>query len=728
MRTGGGSYYLLEYDESGAFESLTTPRGHIHNFGISTSVGHYEFHYKSPTSRDAFRVQFNDYGHITSVLYPSNGGRINYVYTADGKVEAVVAGLRIIQFTYHEGLGLVKAAQISQSSFACKVESKYHGGVVKEDKVKFPPKSGLNNIHIKYQYDGNARLSNVITEIGGKSVQGFSIKKNGNTGLVESLNDMRFVEPGRLNPFNRSVATNIENTFIRVLEKDEIGRLVRKTMSIRGSPIFRLNLIYNERGRVKERKMTIGNSPYVDGVQHQADGQVSEVMGSGNWKYIYDENGNIVQMMEQRKKALLIYDSGDRVIQVGELLRYTYDARGFLVQRGNEKFQYDDKGFLLHVVKNQAFRVWFSYDHLDRMVSWKDDQGNVTQFIYGNPEAPRQITHVHFPSFSQTLLCIYDEEETLISLISKRGEAEGIRYYVATDQNRAPLALFNDHGKLIKEIHRTPFGKVVRESSPEIYVPIGFYGGIVDRHTGLVFINGRPYDPTIGQWMVPDWLSHPSKLRVPTDIFTYRFRKNDPITPPHVQSSSRMNTLRDWLHLFGYQPERIFGQIYTKPTSLEPTVSRFLGPDFSAASALACMADAVTSGYLTLGFRQESRLNPERILSSASKTEFLSNLANKRSPFGTTLLLSRLKSGKTLVSTVDNSVVQGVLTSVLNGSLFVDFQSSHFNAYHFVKDNPLKLRDDMEELKRLGGYNVSLHEAENNIKVSNFICIRRFLC
>jgi len=720
MRTGGGSDYFLEYDSSGAFESLTTPRGHIHNFGISTFVGHYEFTYKSPSSRDPFRVHFNDFGHITSVLYPSNSGRINYVYTAGEQVEAIIAGLRSIQLTYHEGLGLLKVAEILQSSFESKIEYKYHGGMLKEEKAKFGPKSTLANVHLKFQYDGNGRLANVETELNGKSVQSLSIKKNGNTGTLESINELRFIEPGLLNPFNRSIATDAANTFIRTLEKDSVGRLVKKTLNIRGTPAFRLDLIYNElNGRVKERKMTIANSPYADEVQYTADGQVSEVTGSGNWKYVYDENGNGIQLMEQREKSLLIYDSGDRVIQVGELLRYTYDARGFLVQRGNEKFQYDDKGLLLQVVKNQAYKIWYSYDHHDRMVSWKDDQGNLTQFIYANPETPQLITHVHFPGTSKTLLCIYDEYETLLSLVSNGpSDGESVRYYVASDQNHSPLALFNVHGTLVKEIHRTPFGKVVRQSSAHIYVPIGFYGGIVDGHTGLVFINGRPYDATIGQWMTPDWLNLPANLRLPTDVFTYRFRKNDPITPRHLHAASRMNTLRDWLTLYGFHPEKIFGQKYIGPTPLEPTVDSSLGPEFSSTSALGCMADTVTSGYLTLGFRQESRLNPERILTSATETEFLSKLANKKSPFGSGLLLSRLKGGKTLVSAVENSVVQGVLTSVLNGSLFVDFRSTHSSAYHFVKDNPLKLRDDMEDLKRLGGYNVSLHEAENGIKVS----------
>ena len=723
MTTAGGSDYLIEYDSAGAFQSLTTPRGHIHNFGVSTSIGVYEYVYKAPSSRDVYKIQYNDLGQILAISYPQGAGRVNYVYNKYNQLEATVAGLRSTRFGYQENSGLLKVADVSQSSFEVKIEYKYHGGIIKEQREKYGSTTGLDNIHLKYQYDGNARISSIEAEINGKHVQGLTVRKSQNLGVLETIQDLTIYQNINGDNFNRTLIQDTTKVFHKVVEKDRVGRARRFHINLKGQEVFKLDIDYDSRGKIKHRKMTISKSAYADNIVYDADGHVSEVMGSGNWKYVYDENGNTIQIMEQGEKSSLIYDSGDRVIQVGELFRYTYDPRGFLVQRGSEKFQYDDKGLLLHAVKKDVYKVWFFYDHLDRLVSWKDDQGNVTQFLYANPETPHLITHIHFPFWGKHYVLLYDNSDALVGLTSSNSE----RYFVATDQNNSPVAVFNGQGNVVKEIHRTPFGKTVKDTNPEFYFPIGFHGGVVDRKTGLVIINGRPYDPTIGHWMVPNWKDLSANLRVPTDIFSYRFANNDPITPRNTFAQSKMTSLKDWLKLYNYDVRKIFGQDYIKPISVEPTVTDnpHLVPEFGAVSGLDCIAKTVTSGFKNIGFRRGSRLKTEKLLAGVNEWDLMSKIAYKRAAFGPGLLISRVENGRTLISNVDNSVVQGVITSVLNGSLSIDFKSSHQNTFYFVKDNPHKLRDDMEELKRLGGlYNVSVHDAENGIKVGlscNFI-------
>ena len=73
---------------------------------------------------------------------------------------------------------------------------------------------------------------------------------------------------------------------------------------------------------------------------------------------------------------------------------------------------------------------------------------------------------------------------------------------------------------------------------------------------------------------------------------------------------------------------------------------------------------------------------------------------------------------KALISVVDgaNNVVEDVITTVFNNSYFLDV---HFNihdqdVFYFVKDNTLKIRDDLEELRRLSGkFNVSQDETND---------------
>ncbi|XP_035708479.1 teneurin-m isoform X4 [Folsomia candida] len=713
MTTAGGSDYLLEYDNAGAFQSLTTPRGHIHSFGLSTSIGVYEYQYRAPSSREMYKIQYNDNGEVVSIVYPQGSGRVNLVYNRLGKLEICVAGLRSTRFNYQENTGLMKVAEVAQSAFELKTEYKYHGGILKEQREKFATKSGLDNVHLKFQYDGNGRVSSVETEVNGKQIQTYSVKRNQNTGSLESIGDLKIF--GTPLQFNRTIVEDSSKLFVLTSDRDAVGRLKEQSIIIKGAEVYKMSMQYDARGKLKHRKfnLDVRGSVYADNVMYDEDGHVSEVKGSGHWKYSYDENGNGIQVMEQGEKSSLIYDSGDRVIQVGELLRYTYDARGFLVQRGAEKFQYDDKGHLIHAVKKDDYKVWFFYDHLDRLISWKDDKGNVTQFIYADPQHPQLLTHVHYPVTGFNLLFVHDQNNHLVSMVTSKSH----RFYVATDQNGSPLSVFTPDGNLVKETHRSPFGKVIRDTAPDFYLPIDFHRGIVDKHTGIIIINGRAYDPTIGQWMVPRWQALTSSFHKPTDIFTYRFADNDPITPKLWQVASRMTTLDSWLRLFGFDMNQIFGKEYAKPpitgALIDSNDANNLNPDFGVVSGLHCMGQTTSSSFKNVGFSRESKLSPERVFS----WNLIPRIAYKRSGFGPGLLVSRSENGRALVSTVDNSVVQGVITSVLNASIFIEFRSTHQNSFYFVKDNPHKLRDDLEELKRLGGlFNTSVHDVENGIK------------
>jgi teneurin len=93
-------------------------------------------------------------------------------------------------------------------------------------------------------------------------------------------------------------------------------------------------------------------------------------------------------------------------------------------------------------------------------------------------------------------------------------------------------------------------------------------------------------------------------------------------------------------------------------------------------------------------------------------------ISYRRAIFGEGVLISRVDD-RALVSVIDssNSVVQDVVSSVFNNSFFLDL---HFNihnqdVFYFVKDNIMKLKDDTEELRRLGGmFNVTTHDSNEH--------------
>jgi RHS repeat-associated protein len=471
-------------------------------------------------NRHPYEILFNDNSQILAKVYPHQAGKVVYVYDDTGKLENVLAGLSSTQYTYQDSTGLVRSVDVNEPGFELKQEFKHHAGILKEEKLKFGGKTGLDNAHFKYQYDGNARISGIEVDINGKELPPFKLKFNQNLGMLEGVSDLRVYR----NTFNRSVMQDTSKQFFTITDWDSHGRLKSLLINIKFVDVYRLELEYDKRSRISSQKMTVSRKNMADKFTYNSDGHILEVIGDGNWKYVYDENGNIIGVIERGEKITLGYDSGDRVVQYGDVEFCSYDGRGFVVRRGEQKYRYSSRAHLEHAFEKEKFQTWYHYDERGRLISWRDDQGNTTQYFYANPSTPDLVTHVHYPKLSKTNRLMYDERQVLIGI-----ETSDKRYYVATDQNGSPVAVFDTTGVLIKQITRTPFGKVIKDTNPKLFIPVDFHGGLLDPHTGLVYLRRRLYDPVVGQWMTPAWEELANKLTTPTDVFIYRFNNNDPI-------------------------------------------------------------------------------------------------------------------------------------------------------------------------------------------------------
>ncbi|KAH9629055.1 hypothetical protein HF086_011318 [Spodoptera exigua] len=705
VTTPRGSDYLLDYDDSGALQNLTTPRGHIHTFALMTSLGYFKYQYFSPMNRHPYEILYNDDGNILSKIFPHQSGKIVYVYDNSGKLEMVLAGASAIRYVYHENTHLVKNVEITDSDYELRQDYKYHAGILKDQKMKFSPKSNLNNAHFKYQYDGNARLSTIDVNINSKEMPQLRMKYNQNLGILEALSDLRIYR----NTFNRSVMQDTSKQYFTITDYDDRGRVKTILMNIKAFDVFRLELEYDSRNRIKSKKTMIGDTSSNERISYNYDGHLMEVVGSeDDWKYVYDENGNVIGVIEHGEKRYLGYDIGDRVVQYSDVEYSSYDGRGFVIRRGEQKYRYNSRGQFVHASERDKFQMWYYYDDRSRLIAWRDDKSNVTQFFYANPQTPNLVTHVHFPKSGKTVRYLYDQRDFLTCI-----ETDDQRFYVATDQNGSPLVVFDVNGEIVKEIKRSPFGKIVKDTNPEFYIPVDFQGGIYDDYTNLIYLDGRLYDPVVGQWMTPSWEHLASKLHLPTDIFIYRFKNNDPIN--RNQNTPYMTDLGSWLQLYGYDLNKMMGSRYITNMIFQPKVELTaprLTPDFEVLSGLQCIIEKISHKLADMNFVPTPLLKMEPITRN-----LLPRVSYKRGVFGEGVLISRV-DGKALISVVDgaNNVVEDVITTVFNNSYFLDV---HFNihdqdVFYFVKDNTLKIRDDLEELRRLSGkFNVSQDETND---------------
>lgn len=728
LTTERGHTFLLHHNNIGALQSVTTPRGHIHSFGLQMVPGATKFLYHSPASRLPFQLLLDDQGRVQSKLYPA-GARIVYIYDEESRLAKIISGVAETSLDYYSETGLLKTAEVKERpGYEVRNEFKYHGGLVKEERTKFGSKTGLDNARTRCKYDGNGRLALIETELNGRELPPHAFSYNQNLGLLEGVNDLRVYR----NAFNRTVIQDSTKHYFRISDRDQHGRTAMALINIKGYDAFKFELDFDVRGRVRHRRITIGqklssyNVTYnAEGgllqVQHQSQGfsSAGSLGGAGgrSYTYTYDDNGNILTMSNgEQAKISLVYDAGDRVSSFGEGQTVTYDSRGFVVRRGALKLAYNDRGQLSYASSDAAsskFRVWYNYDYRGRLSVWRDDKGNVTQFFYTNPLKPQLLTLLHWPKESRTLRMYYDVNDHLIAV-----ESPEQRWYVASDETGTPLVVFNVHGSVMKLMERTPFGSTVLDTESGVYIGVDFRGGILSPHTGMVHFGGRVYDPSIAQWLTPEWEHLVSRLKNPQDIFVYRFHGNDPVS---VERETRyMTSLDDWLQLFGYSWSNIVGAEYSSAAvfnQLSEMDTKNAVGHFGVISGLRCLTENVQNGFSVLSF-----VPPPKLRSGGElRRNPLPGIAYRKPALGEGILLSRA-GGRVAVTLLPDSQGSsgGILQDVL-GSVLGDSSTTHWldmrtgtgqqEIFYFVKESLAKLRDDQEDLKRLSGqFNITLVE------------------
>ena len=80
---------------------------------------------------------------------------------------------------------------------------------------------------------------------------------------------------------------------------------------------------------------------------------------------------------------------------------------------------------------------------------------------------------------------------------------DGKRYWLYYDQIGSLKAVVGDAERIVKALHYDAFGTLLADSNPGFTVPLG-YGGLPDRHTGLIRFGLRDYDPDVARWTAKD--------------------------------------------------------------------------------------------------------------------------------------------------------------------------------------------------------------------------------
>ncbi|WP_419785195.1 RHS repeat domain-containing protein [Pseudodesulfovibrio sp.] len=81
---------------------------------------------------------------------------------------------------------------------------------------------------------------------------------------------------------------------------------------------------------------------------------------------------------------------------------------------------------------------------------------------------------------------------------------DGAEAYLFYDHIGSLRVVADRDGDVIKEILYDPFGGIMKDTTPDLRIPIGFAGGLYDPDLGFVRFGWRDYDTFTDRWTAPD--------------------------------------------------------------------------------------------------------------------------------------------------------------------------------------------------------------------------------
>jgi RHS repeat-associated protein len=500
-----GYSYGFTYDATGNRTSITMPSGVVHNLSYNNVnlLSSY-----TPPGNLPYLWEYSLDKELVKATLPS-GREITYDYDAGGRSTGLSYPEATIIRQYHDHTNRVSDL----------IRSPADGGTVQGISFTYDGKlvtsrtfSGVANGQFSYSYDNNFSLTGITLASGAETVS-LPIRRDAD-GLVNAFGSFTYSRGGPA-----GATTGITDGTMQVtITYDDRGRVKSRAHTVNGKTIYNIELTYDAGGQIVSRNENLAGNPIAHEYSYDADGQLVQAKKGdiSAEEYSYDANGNRTRYRSgSALDAVAEYDEQDRLKNLGSI-EYQFDDDGYLVKKGRDLYTYSSKGELLSA-NLDGLVVNYTYDGMHRRVARTDPAGT-TQYLYGDPENPFQLTASRDPEGVLTVYH-YDMENRLIAF-----ERGGTQYYVASDQIGSPRAITDNSGELVKFIEYQSFGNVIYDSDPDFNLPIGFAGGINDSSTGLVRFGFRDYDAWAGRWTAKDPI-----LFEGSTINLFIYTKNNPI-------------------------------------------------------------------------------------------------------------------------------------------------------------------------------------------------------
>ena len=357
----------------------------------------------------------------------------------------------------------------------------FHDGLERPVAVEYPDGTLLT-----YQYDADGRLGQIRGA--GHTVRyaygaaGYRVRVTGPSGEV----GYSFNAAGDL--VERILPNGISTRYAY----DAVGRPLGAEHRAGEKVLLAYRYRLDAAGRpLSMQRLTPGDTLSAEFAYDAVGRPVEERYADGRRaRYAYDAAGNRVQRLTAADTIRYAYSREHRLRLAGAVW-YEYDRRGNLKVRtspqGERRYQYDDENRLV-AIEADGRTVTFQYRGDGRRWARTED-GEKRYFVAA-------------------------VDDRVVMQVDTTGRLEDMRvggewlggndgFYLYDRAGGNPVALCDSAGQVLARWEYGIFGEAVADSGGR-EGPRGFRGGCREPETGLVYLNGRYYDPAIGRFLTPE--------------------------------------------------------------------------------------------------------------------------------------------------------------------------------------------------------------------------------
>jgi RHS repeat-associated protein len=219
----------------------------------------------------------------------------------------------------------------------------------------------------------------------------------------------------------------------------------------------------------------------------------------GNATYGYDALDNLRSADQGTRQYRYNYDAANRLASIksptgAAIFAFAYDSHGNTLSKNSQGYQFDSVNRMSQVTGLQTYR----YDGQGRRVQTTDSDNKTTFWIYSQSG---QVIYTSEARRNQNVSYIYlGNSQIATRAVAWTGGGVTLRFQ-HTDALGSPVAETDPLRNIMKRNSYAPYGEAYGAT---VVDGTGYTGHVMDRATGLTYMQQRYYDPVVGRFLSID--------------------------------------------------------------------------------------------------------------------------------------------------------------------------------------------------------------------------------